>query len=153
LRVLAICFVLLGSLQPAWCVSSWREALQSKWWPSTTGTVTSSQVLPVKVRGGTIYRATISYTYEVQGVSYEGRRVQVLEDGETSDLAQRTIDVFSVGRVVSVYFNPDDASEALLIPGSDFDFFLWLGVSLLAIVAGGCMSYFFWPSASARRAA
>ena len=62
-----------------------------------------------------------SYEYEVSGQKLNGWRVSWANTGNSG------VGLFTPGAAVSVYVNPDDAQEAVLIQGSDF----WTGVQIL----------------------
>jgi hypothetical protein len=153
LRFIALGFVTVGILQFAWSTYSWYEALQTTRWPTTTGTISFAKVVEVSGGGGTGYVPTVTYTYEVRGVSYLGKKIHVLDGSDMPSRAQQTIREFGTNSTVQVFFDPDDPSNALLKPGLYLDLFLWLALSLFAIGIGGSMLYVFKAKGRSLRAA
>ena len=89
----------------------------SKSWPSVTGAVQSSQVHQVtRKKKYHRYEANIRYTYEVEGKSYRGSRI----DFSTSisylsrSEAQAIVAKYPSGREVRVFYKRDDPEEAVL---------------------------------------
>ncbi|MFU8860970.1 MAG: DUF3592 domain-containing protein [Cyclonatronaceae bacterium] len=90
-------------------------AQNSKNWPFVTG-----EVIEFDVRNRTADKsvyATIRYTYKVDGYTYTGNRF-TLENGEP-DVRQvaRRLDAYPEGRTITVYYNPENPSQAVLEPG------------------------------------
>lgn len=73
----------------------------------------------------------VRYRYEVDGVAYEGNRLQPGTFGMTSgDSLKRFGDRFAEGKVVPVYVDPDDPRTAVLVRG-------WSSVATLLCVLSG----------------
>jgi hypothetical protein len=91
-------------------------------WPTTTGTVIYSQVESKTDEDGTTYHAAITYQYEVNGIPYTSSNYRSsLFGGETytSNYQQMLsrIQEFPQGSECTVYYDPENPSNACLKPG------------------------------------
>lgn len=89
-------------------------------WPSVTGRVTQSVVIVGRgSKGSKTYRPRVQYVYEVSGQSRTGESVMLVSSiGDSGGgYANRTVAEFPAGKQVPVYYNPADASEAVLRRG------------------------------------
>ena len=67
------CFIMAVMLFKA---SHYKLALQTKHWPYTTGTIIQSQLYHVNPNSiHDSYRPDVSYSYQVNGVNYQGKTV------------------------------------------------------------------------------
>ena len=64
------------------------------------------------------------YTYEVDGVTYQGDRL-TLGTFSSSGLARRTTAEYPVGSEVKVHYNPLSPGESVVNPHSVFQLLLW----------------------------
>ena len=125
--------------------SDYKSASQTKHWPSVTGTITQSQIQhvnPNHIRDS--FRPNISYTYQVNGVSYQGS--SVYKGNKTIGYskkfsAQKITNQFPVGKTVRVYYSPVQAQDSVLIPGPVKLHYLFLLMSIFAFLAG---CYLLW---------
>ncbi len=62
----------------------------------------------------------VEYTYEAEGRDWTGTRIMLVDGGSSFDQARARVDRFPVGTKVTVYYNPHDASQAVLTPGHSF---------------------------------
>lgn len=118
------------------CIAAWK-GLRSKAWSHTVG-----QVVEFNRKGFTYKRVKVVYTYTVYGVEYRGKKIAFgygiishafLMRGER--LAQ-----YRDSKEVTVYYNPNDPSQAVLEPGTkDALSTLLFG---LVIVVFGLLEYF-----------
>jgi hypothetical protein len=97
-----------------------RKARQSVDWPTTPGKVLSSEVVDAG-EDNMQFAAAITYAYRVRGKTHKGDQV-ALGQWATSDVkpVRRLVRQFPVGKVVPVYYNPEDPAEAVLKPGPTF---------------------------------
>jgi hypothetical protein len=85
---------------------------------ATTGVVTHSAVeRQSDSEGSNTYSPNIKYKYAVAGKEYSGNRYRFGQDSSNDHSAQRIVTEHPVGKQVSVYYDPDRPSEALLRPG------------------------------------
>lgn len=122
-------FVLGGGIFLAIGLSAILTASASKSWPSVDGVIVSSEVQSdwssptpgtPQHRSGTqrMYRAAVRYAYRVDGVDYEGARVEPGEYSSSSaKRAYRIAGTYRKGQTVQVFYDPDDPGRAVLVPG------------------------------------
>jgi len=111
ISALGLIALLLGSYQII-------VANRSLAWPSTLGKVARAYVAPYGGNARGYYRTVVTYTYEVGGRIYQSHQLAIVES-YTNQLneAQAMVSHFSSGSTVTVYYNPDDPSNAVLMPG------------------------------------
>lgn len=90
-------------------------------WPTAQGTIRHSELTTQYVMGsGTRYEAKIRYDYSVNGQSFSSSTVRTR--GEASE---RQFDIeglvkrYPVGKVVTVFYGPDDPAKSYLEAGPD----------------------------------
>lgn len=88
-------------------------------WPTTQGEILESRLQgrkSSKRSSATRYIAKVRYKYRWEGRSYEGREVSsgdlLLSKSYAGELLE---DELSVGKIVTVYVNPEDPSDSLLM--------------------------------------
>jgi hypothetical protein len=90
-------------------------AVLSRAWPTVTGNLLSSDV---KKRSGpyaTVYRLTVSYAYEVNGVAFTGDRLAFgPRDLSSEDAAERFARKYPPNTPVTVHYNAGDPGTAVL---------------------------------------
>lgn len=105
-----------------WGLFELQRAMESHGWPSTTGTITRSEVHQVENRKenqtDTIYYPRIHYRYSVFGQGYTAGRIVFggLSGGDQSK-AKKIVDQYPAGSPVTVYYDPGDPSVAVLNAG------------------------------------
>lgn len=115
-------------------------------WPKTPGRVTVSEVAhfsagrdrskPTFESGGKNapkFMPVIEYTYSAKGRSYTSRTLRYnAEIGGSLDWAEKVADRYPVGKIVTVYYDPDKPSRAALEFGAGVGYVL-LALALLAL--------------------
>jgi hypothetical protein len=86
----------------------------SRFFARTTGVITQSEVRDYSDVDGPISFA-IRYTYVVDGSTYESRRYKYVVS--SSDNRAEIVASHPIGSKVIVYFNPQDPTDAVLVPG------------------------------------
>ena len=144
-RLFFVPFLGIGVAQLAWCISESQQAIASSQWPTTEGQIISARVVESHEGRGTANFPRVIYSYAVDGASYTGTEIY-FGTGSVSELphqAERTIQQFPVLSRVAVYYQPERPDRAVLRPGLYWYSYAWFGLSLLAILVGGCGV--FWP--------
>ena len=106
----------------------WEELssqMETDDWTEVQGAIISSGIesdLSCDEEGGcsTTYRPFAEYRYDVDGESYEGSRITYTWANTligSRSLAESVIDDFQEGDEITVYVDPDDHSESVLIQG------------------------------------
>jgi hypothetical protein len=124
-----------------------RTAQRSLDWPSTSGEVVRAEVEEhvdvSKDREGSGTKTTVThesnvvYVYRVAEQEYRGQRVRFDWEMDRAE-AEATVAKYPVGQTVSVYYDPDDPSDAVLEPGGNvyvYEVLIGLGVFFVAIPA------------------
>jgi hypothetical protein len=111
-------------------------------WPSTQGHIAKSMVenrLTSGYRGtSTIFEAQIEYRYTIAGI---GRWSKIISIGTTlgwgiEKFAERLVAKYPVGKVVDVFYNPENPNEAVLIRGTTFGTYLAILMGLAFMICG-----------------
>jgi hypothetical protein len=90
-----------------------KNALETKSWPITNGTVTSSEV------GGVMkYYPFVSYTYSIDSTVYTSDRISNMNfNTKNISVVEEFLKKYPLGSEIKVYYNSEDPSKALLEPG------------------------------------
>jgi hypothetical protein len=126
-----------------------REASR---WPSTEGTVESSEVKSEiretrednRTRRRREYFAEVVYQFEVDGRSYRGQRLRfasVVSDSPAA--AERDVAAHPVGSSVRVYYDPAQPEESVLDRSFATSSFLLPSFGLVLLVFGLTLGYLF----------
>ena len=112
LRRIGIVLLVMGLIILLGAVKLFFQSSASSRWSSELGVVTVSET--------TTGNALLVYSYTVHGVRYENNRRSFFSEGaiESPDYAEEVVQQYPVGKEVTVYYNPDDPSDAVLEPGS-----------------------------------
>lgn len=155
LGIIAVCMVAAGLAVVIWGVFEWKQAGESRSWPMTTGTVVRSYVHnvqerkedPVMVR----YYPKVHYRYMVRGEVYTADRIAFGGHIETNQHeAQKMVDRYPTGSAVTVAYDPNDPSVAVLNAGYRLPAVAVVGAGGV-ICAFGILGYRMWRRQQARR--
>jgi hypothetical protein len=98
-----------------------KKAEESQGWPSTNGTVISSEVKRSVNRDEDghetyAYYPGVEYTYQCAGQTFTGKRLSFggLVAQKDPSAVQTALQKYPPGGVVTVYYNPENPSEAVL---------------------------------------
>lgn len=123
--------VLLGLFLSAFAaaLASMYEGWQSHSWQEVPGRITDQHSERARSKRGQTNQQRrdravylhLAYSYQVDGVDYEGDRIEPGTFGMISAANQRAYaDRFPVGSEVSVYVDPQDPQRAVLVRGWSF---------------------------------
>ena len=118
-------------------------AVMALQWPTTDGVVTMSRVASQITTEGTKYRVDIAYTYWPPSGEYSGNHIELDDPPGSREEIQQIVDRYPEGTEVTVSYNPDKPSEAILEPGATTKDIVDLGTFLGLTVLGG---WAFWRS-------
>ena len=135
-------FVLVGASIASYGVYTLGRARRTAAWPSVPGTITRSQV----ARGDESFEPDIAFAYNVDGVAHEGREITSGPSiaSSTEVAATRRIARYPVGTAVSVSYDPNRPSAALLEPGLTKRSFVPLVFGLMFASFGGSFGLLWW---------
>ena len=105
-----------GVLAVLFPIVSWMRVRASRSWPSVSGRVTES-TLDVETHVGKTdsYMPRIRYEYTIKGQTYESSPLNFWGSmGGSRSVAERTTARYPTGAKVTVYYNPEMPSEAVL---------------------------------------
>ena len=114
----------------------WGLATIYSGWSSLSWPTTSGKILYSEARGGQSYRTQMWYEYVVEKKRYLGANYRV--GGNSTpfrEVAMAAARRYPAGRVVTVHYNPSDASEAVLEPGVWYGNFVLAGIGLVLLAA------------------
>jgi hypothetical protein len=121
-----IFLIVLGVALIAVAAWSVRMSARARRWPATTGLITSSRLVSSYDSSPD---AEIRYTYKVSGVEYQSSNIGY--GGHWGSEDSTLVAKYPVGAVVTVYYEPELPSRALLERGRSL---VWL-----AFVFGGAL--------------
>lgn len=141
LGVLVTCIFAAGVMLCAWGAFELMRAHESSRWPSTTGIVTTSYVLKVQERKADhamfSFYPKIEYRYTVLGQSYSAARIAFGGVTEASQHeAQKIVDQYPTDTTLTVHYDPNDPSVAVLKAGYRLPAYGMVGVGLVLCVIG-----------------
>lgn len=141
ITAITIIFMAVGGFFVVQGAREWLLAGASAGWPTVQGTVTHSEVTrhtsTSKGRTRTSYNARIEFDYEIDGVRHHGNRRTYRVTSSSQSGAQEAVDRYPVGSTVTVSYDPDDRTRAVLEPGWDWSNPIPIGVGLFAIAFAG----------------
>lgn len=100
-------------------ISMTSDARASEHWPSTTGTMLSSDIVTQTGRNTHYYEVLARYEYEVEGAVHHGNQIGFYRTGNfdhASD-ARAFVAHYQPGARVDVYYDPADPERAVLVRG------------------------------------
>jgi hypothetical protein len=130
--ILGLLALIFGGVGVGISVPSFR----ARGWPTVQGTILSSTIHTQRgSKGGSTYACRVSYTFQVNGARYEGRKLDALEVHSSGRGAHEDQATFAPGKPCQVHYNPDDPSESCLRPGPGVLQYVFL--TLGAVLCGG----------------
>ncbi len=122
------------------------EASMARGWPSTTGTVTVSEVAGVygdsSRRQGTAWKAHVEYRYEVEGTLYTSTRLSFSDYASGSRSAhEERAGRYSPGKEVRVFYDPRSPGKSVLELGAPVVDYLTIAFGVFWVLLGGFMFF------------
>jgi len=121
------------------------NAIKTKKWTTTIGTIISSEIKSTSMsKGGTGYIPKIYYSYKVGAQVYSSTKIRSIPYGrsKTTTTAERIIKKYPVNSNVTVYYNPNELKDSVLEPGIKFANILVLLLGL-ALFLPPIIAYFY----------
>ena len=145
-------FFLIGTIMLVMSVNGYRDGEATESWPSTTARILSSSVhenvdrtrdANGRMQTKTHYEPVVQYEYELDGRTYQGYRIKAGDYGGTVNRAYEIVNRYPVGAQVPAYYDPDEASQAVLEQGADrTTVYLFGGMGVLFSMIGlGAVAY------------
>lgn len=124
--LMAVCIGGMGVLCALMFIAGLMQARQTANWTSTQGTVVSNEVESFysssdgsSSRGRPVHKAVIEYRYQAGGVDYHSsrRHIGVESASGNRSKAEQEAALYMPGLPVTVYYDPQDPSSAVLTRG------------------------------------
>jgi hypothetical protein len=133
-----VALIFAGSIWFLWSIYSLWKGRKSEEWSITTGITTKSDVIDLSTQKGHGTCPIVHYEYSILEKTYESDRIfwGNFHISGSEDESRKVADKYKKGKKVTVYYNPRNAQEAVLEPGSAQGTLLSLAVSCLPIIAG-----------------
>jgi hypothetical protein len=138
--IIGFIFGLLGVIFLVIGLVNRKKAQTAKGWPTTQGTIVSTEIrehsdIDTEDGSTTInYEPVVQYSYNVMGVSYTGTKIGYGANRFDRGTAQKKLDRYQAGTMVTVHHNPDDPRNAVLeVEASGSKLFLVLGIIFLVL--------------------
>jgi hypothetical protein len=123
-----------------------QQARTMKTWPKVPGRITRSEVETTvqenrpanfgRAYDVTMYVPRIVYTYQVDGISFDGDKVGWSGSASTPAYAEKAIKRFPLQTPVTVFYNPQDPTQSSLsVAGGTLTKVLWLVAAVFAVAA------------------
>lgn len=126
--------ILMGPLFIAGSILEVVSGVQTKSWPSVTGTIVSSEVVQQIAGNKVSYSPGIRYLYQVGDKSYAGTHIWAAEDNQGETETRKLAAQFPLGSSAAVFYKPTSPNNAVLITGTNAYMFLFVGVSVVVFV-------------------
>ncbi|MDX1538049.1 DUF3592 domain-containing protein [Arsukibacterium sp.] len=144
--IVGVIFLLFGIYMLGHAISCYKKAKLSRHWPAVKGRLTTVKLWgPRLVDGKTIdaEKLDVAYSYTVDGISHHARSVSfyTMVYPETLAFARQ----HAVGSDISVYYNPRNHAEAVLISGLNKNKpYSDLILGALAVIVGATLALLAW---------
>lgn len=141
--ITTIPFVLVALFLFLWAMRGRRKAAAARNWPTTMGRVLSAEVETRRSHsseGGTStsYYPNIIYEYQVDGRPYRSNQFYVAMPVGLGNYAKvyQQVSQYTVGSMVEVYYNPEDPTQAALVPSAPSSrVLIWVVILIVVILA------------------
>lgn len=105
------------------------KGIQTKNWPTTQGTVVSSEVKKVASKGTHQYQPSVNYNYEVGAETYSSNKYSSTNARGSSQWAKAIISGYPDEATITVHYNPSKPKQSVLITGLQYDNYWMTGLS------------------------
>lgn len=143
-KILPFMFVVIGAIITYFGIRDLIRSKASMNWPTVQGKVVASSFESRRgtshhrrSRSQTTYHPEIYYEFSVNGTFFSGNRVAY---GSRSSLirseVKRIVDRYPKGKIVTVYYMPENPEQCLLEPGQKTELWLLSAVGLCFFMLG-----------------
>ncbi|MBD2199943.1 MULTISPECIES: DUF3592 domain-containing protein [Calothrix] len=141
-RLFPLPFILVGGLVLWIGGQNLYNGKSSETWPQVSGQIMESSVTSSKGSGSQrTYRAAVRYRFRVKDKAYIGDRITYKgNDSGGSSVAEALVKRYPQGKLVTVYYKPDNPSQSVLEPGLTLDAFWVPGIGFLFFGVGCVMA-------------
>jgi hypothetical protein len=129
-------FLLFNVIFLAVIFSAQKDAAVAAKWPTTMGTILISTLESRRTNSGRHAQyPVVLYSYQAGGRSYQGNRIAPGPEVGGTGAPKRLVG-YQVGSQVTVFYNPNDPSDAVLETKVSSLFWLWFALILVDLVLG-----------------
>ena len=129
-------FLLFNVIFLAVIFSAQKDAAVAAKWPTTMGTILISTLESRRTNSGRHAQyPVVLYSYQAGGRSYQGNRIAPSPEVGGTGAPKRLVG-YETGAQVTVFYNPNDPSDAVLETKVSSLFWLWFALILVDLVLG-----------------
>lgn len=138
---MAIALIIIGLILTPIMYFGIRKGRRTQSWPTTGGSVISSHVEEKRDYDdegnlNRTYYPIIEYEYTVGGDRFQGDSYQALKTSMSRRKARQVVSGYNPGEEVTVFYNPEKPSDAVLVPGFSNILYVLLAMGIILILAG-----------------
>jgi hypothetical protein len=102
-----------------WGIGQLYESIRGYTWPNVSGKIISSVARSrlYRSRNYVSHWAEVRYEYTVDNKRIVGDRIRFIVRGMNEEQTRQIVSAYPSGKSVTVYFDPNDATSAVLEPG------------------------------------
>lgn len=135
--IIVVALVVFGLVFGGFGYVKLKVSRESAAWPTVEGRVSQARLDTTRSDGTTKYAPRLSYTYAVGGVRYTGHDVSAVTSYTSRARADEVLRRYPSGATVSVHYDPEKPSAAVLEPGgSGSAFFIMVAGVACFLLAG-----------------
>jgi hypothetical protein len=133
---LLLIFGLVGAGLSYWGWTILQDARASATWPTAAGVVTSSEVdRSTDAEGGDSYSPEVDYQYQVDGQTITNNQIKFGENSYSSRRKAEEIAAnYPLGQQVTVYYEPERPTNAVLEPGVSAGSYIVISIGALFLL-------------------
>lgn len=140
-NIVGCIFVLLGFLSLCFSIARLKKSKQSVNWPSCSGKLLEAKMVGYRAQGRD-FSLVVKYQYTVGHCKFVGRRICFYT------LVRKDECLLILGELekkesITVFFNPQNHRESVLITGFNGKPYSEIFISFMAIFSGALVAYFF----------
>jgi hypothetical protein len=133
--IFGVIFTIGGILLSGSLMIALFKATDSLNWPAHRGNIVKSEVC-FDEQARNQYFPCVSYEFELDGKQYRSNNIWLYPWREDKEFAAITIASYPVGAEVTVFLNPSNPHEAILVKSSQHYLFLFFILSLMLVIVG-----------------
>ncbi len=115
--IIVVVLIIFGLVLGGFGYVKLKVSRESAAWPTTQGRITMARLDRTRSNNKTKYSPRLSYSYTVKGAHYTGHNVSAVTSYTSRSRAQAVLSRYPTGSAVTVHYNPDKPSSAVLEPG------------------------------------
>lgn len=147
----SLIFLLLGVVFTSSGVNMIISAKESVAWPVAEGRIHHSKIIETVKRrtsgqkgqaNSKSYHAKVEYEYIVSETKYSSNQISFGKTGSNKpEYARQLVNQYPKGKIVDVYYDPEDPETAVLVPGKSLASYAQLLVGVILTIIS-CLLFF-----------